>query len=87
MNRLHGIIFAFMFDLMNPLRQRINFTRSVSDHRAILPTSLPKFIHHLHIFFGRVISFRMGQLRWQAAGPRRAVEITGHNIPTEPTLR
>ena len=63
-----------------------NPARAVAQDRIVLPASFPELVNHFHIFIGHVVAVVMPGLLFLARAARGAVEIAGHDVPSDPPL-
>ena len=86
-DRVHRMVRAGMVDGANPLWPGEHPRRPVAHHGVVRPASLPQSIDRRHVVVGDVVAVVVGSLRWPAIGPRGAVEIARHDVPSDPSAR
>ena len=74
-------------NLMNLVGPREDAIVAVAHHRVVLPASFPQLVHDLHVFVGDVVAMVVRVLRVHPHPLGRAVEVAGHDVPSDPPAR
>ena len=86
MNGIQPVMVTLVSDPMHLGGIGENAAGPIAQRGVVLPASFPELVDHFHIFVGDTVAVVMRGLLVLAGAFGRAVEITGDDVPADPSL-